>query len=262
MTTELLSFIDESWQSNTDGHVGVLAAVTGRRSVFDDLARRAFELRRKYYGDAHARNLRHELKGRDLFSNSSFKLAEKGYSKNQCIARELLEFAAQAGLKVAVVSVFGAHKPALLSADPKQLSAPFRELCLRLICSVPKNSTGQLIFDQRLGAQEDISIAVHNYLAGIKEPRRLLPLPLVAVSNVAPGLQLADIIAHVIGRHGLGEPRFATWYRLARRLQVEGLDHHGRKIYGFVRIRWLGGEEFVPFRSDKKNESGSSGKEE
>jgi hypothetical protein len=238
-------FIDESWQKSGKQHVGVLGAVIGSKQCFTELERFLYALRKKYYGDSHAKDLRSELKGSSLFSNSSLKIAAKGYSKNLCIAREILEWIPKSSIRYIAICVYGDESPPLLTPKLKLLSTPFRELCNRILAQIPQGKTGELIFDQRIGAQEDISLAVYYYLAGIANQKRLLPNPLIGVSNVWAGLQLADIIAFVIGRYSLGDRRFWYYYDKIQRMQMKGKDHHKQKIYGLLRLQWNGGEDYT-----------------
>jgi hypothetical protein len=237
-------FIDESWQRSNKEHVGVLGAVIGSKQCFTRLEGFLYALRKKYYGDPHAKNLRSELKGTSLFSNSSFKLATKGFSKNLTIAREILEWIPTTKIRFIGVCVYGDSEPPLLTPKIKQLSTPFRELCNRILAQIPPGKTGELIFDQRIGAQEDISIAVYNYLAGITNQNRLLPNPLIGVSNVWSGIQLADIAAHVIGKYSLGNRRFGYYYEKIKQMQTIGKDHHKQTIYGLLRLQWDGADGY------------------
>jgi len=237
-------FVDESWHEGKQEHVGVLAAVLGSEAEFEALNRHLFRIRRKYYGDEHARNLRHELKGTTLFSNNSFKHQSAGFSKNLSVGREIIEWLTNSPIRLVGICVYGDSMPPLLAPQLKQLATPFRELCIRMIAGVPKGQRGQLIFDQRLGAQEEISISVHNYLAGVSGPKRLVPYPMIGVSNVWPGLQLADIVAHVLGRYATGDDRFLPFYRKLARVQMVGEDHNGKKVFGFRRIQWLGADQY------------------
>ncbi len=90
-------FIDESWPPAQPEHVGVLAAAVGPRSDFEALGRFLYRIRRKYYGEAHARDLRSELKGSSLFSNASFRQEEQGVSINLMVAREAIEWTSKIG---------------------------------------------------------------------------------------------------------------------------------------------------------------------
>jgi Protein of unknown function (DUF3800) len=248
----MFCFVDESWQQGHNEQVGTLAAVLGEKSDFDTLGRLLFRLRKKYYGEEHARDLRSELKGSSLLSNQSFKQQNNGYSKNFSLAREVIGWLAGPRLKVVGISVYGDAHPPLLSPNLKQLSAPFRELCVRLLAEIPAHAAGQMIFDQRLGAQEDISIAVYNYLAGIPDNTRLDPHPLIGVSNVWPGLQLADLVAHILGRHAGADIRFNFLYQEIARVQTRGTDHHGNPVYGLLRLQWQGDERFKIRRNRTK----------
>lgn len=237
-------FVDESWHEGKEEHVGVLAAALGNESDFERLNRHLFRIRKKFYGEEHARDLTRELKGSALFSNNSFKHHDAGFSKNVSGGQEVIEWMLKSKIRLVGICVYGDKKPPLLAPQHKQLAAPFRELCIRVIASVPAKQRGQLIFDQRLGAQEDISIAVHNYLAGIPDPKRLVPHPMIGVSNVWPGLQLADLVAHILGRYSIGDDRFQSFYRKLTRVQMVGEDHNGKKVYGFRRMQWLGNDRY------------------
>lgn len=255
-------FIDESWPEPQAEHVGVLAAVLCDWPTHDRLERHCYHLRRKYYGEDHARDARRELKGRELLSNSTFKNMEKepnGFSKNLLIAKDLLHFAHQEGIRVSAGVIFGAQKPPLLSPEPKLLAPPFKELCHRLWSHLPEPGLANIVFDQRLGAEEGIAIAMRSYLAGLAQPHRIRPLPLVAVSTACAGLQLADLIAFILGRHAMGDPRFAPWYRLVGKLQIVGTDHRGRTVHGLFRLQWHGADDYRYRRQGTKKEPGASG---
>jgi Protein of unknown function (DUF3800) len=255
-------FIDESWHKGPREEVGVLAAAVGPRRDFDALGHFLFRTRKKYYGEAHARDLRSELKGKDLFSNLSFRAKESGYSKNLSVVREVLEWVERSSIRLIGISIYGDTRPPLLTPDLKLLSPPFRELCIRILAQIPENQSGQLIFDQRLGAQEEISVAVHNYLAGIRENTRLLPYPLIGVSNVWPGLQLADIVAFILGKYATGDDRFGFYYRKITKAQTEGTDHRQRRVFGMLRLQWHGADQYAVRKlRTKKIELGPSVKE-
>lgn len=238
-------FIDESWQEGVNEHVGTLAAAVGSKADFDELAHFLYRVRKKYYGEDNARDLRSELKGTNLFSNQSFKQQAVGYSKNLSLAREVVEWLSVSNIRLVGVCIYGDSRPTLLSPNLKSLSTPFRELCIRILSHIPSHATGQLVFDQRLGAQEDISIAVFNYLAGIQENQRLNPHPLIGVSNVWPGLQLADIVAHILGRYAADDRRFGFYHNKIIKVQTVGKDHHKKRVFGFLRLQWQGNDNFI-----------------
>jgi hypothetical protein len=238
-------FIDESWHEGEKEHVGTIAAAVGAKEDFEELGRIFYRLRNKYYGEKNARDLRSELKGKDLFSNHSFKQQMAGFSKNLSLAREIVEWLPTSNIRLVGICIYGDARPPLLAPNLKSLSTPFRELCVRILSHIAEPQSGQLIFDQRLGAQEDISVAVYNYLAGIRENQRLNPHPLIGVSNVWPGLQLADIVAHILGRYAAGDEKVAFYHKKIIQVQTHGKDHRNRSVFGFLRLQWKGDDNFM-----------------
>jgi hypothetical protein len=241
-------FVDESWHNSGDEHVGVLAAVLGTEKAFINLDSQMFKIRRKYYGEEHARNLSRELKGISLFANNSFKmLAKHGYSKNLSVAHEIFSWVQMHSpqIRTITISVYGKRKPPLLASDPKHLSRPFKELCLRVLAGIPKGERCQMVFDQRVGAQEDIAISVMNYLAGMKQNHQLNACPLMGVSNTIGGLQFADLVAYVLGRYNSGDKRFLRYYRMLNKLQFHGKNTQEHNIHGFVRLQWDGNDGYA-----------------
>ena len=241
----MLCFVDESWHGAKKEKIGVLAGVIADEKVFLEYGQDLYKIRHKYYGRDHAKDLSKELKGSKLLSNGSFKHRyNSSYPKNLTIGREMLSEARDRGIKVIGVTVYGNRQPPLLATSLKWLDRPFKELCERVICEIPDGQQGMLVFDQRVGAQEGISIAVHNYLAGMSDEHRLNPFPFVGVSNVFAGLQLADVVAHILGRYATGDTRFNDWYKRVKALQVQCVDHRGFKVYGLMRLDWTGGDRF------------------
>jgi len=258
-------FIDESWHETPNEHIGVLAAVVCSWSTHESLAREIYRVRRRYYDEEQARDKTRELKGKDLFSRNSFEHQKRGYSKNLTIARELLQFTRQTDIRVAATAVYCKEaRPALMSPEPKKLAPPFRELCKRLIAHLPDESHSVLVSDQRLNAQDGISIAIHNYLAGLQNEQhlsRMRNLPLIAISNVCAGLQMADIVAYIVGRYAAGDNRIAPWYRLIAGMQIHATDQHERPIHGFLRLQYDSQTaEYAPRRERIKKEPGAPGK--
>jgi hypothetical protein len=240
-------FVDESWHQNGNEHIGVLAAVMGPEETFSKLERQLFVVRRKYYGEEHARNLMQELKGVSLFANNSFKMLElHKFSKNLSVAHELLSWAELNApeLKLIGISVYGDHKPPLLASNPKLLSRPFKELCLRVLADIPRGKRCQMVFDQRVGAQEGIAVSVLNYLAGMKIDHQLRKCPLMGVSNTLGGLQFADIAAYILGKYNSGDERFLPYYRMLNKLQLHAETAKGN-LHGFVRLQWDGADGYA-----------------
>ncbi len=239
-------YIDESWQNNEGGEqIAVLAAVIGGQEDFRSLDPFLFRIRRKYFGEEHAKDRTRELKGNKLLASTSFRMQDKhGYSQNLAVAREILEWLARSKLRVIGVTVYGDRQPSLLAREAKQLDRPFKELCLRVKHAIPENEQGFMVFDQRVGAQEPISIAISNYLAGMPDNDNLYPHPLVGVSNVHNGVQVADLAAYVLGRWASGDERFKTFYNLISSCQWRGIIQ-GKNKFGLVRLQHHGDSSYV-----------------
>lgn len=240
-------FVDESWHKNEQEHVGVLAAAMGPDEVFQKLERQLFAIRKKYYGEDHARDLMRELKGSSLFSNNSFKMLEKHkYSKNLTVAHEIFSWIEMHApeIKLIGVTVYGDKKPPLLAPNPKLLSRPFKELCLRVLADIPKGRRCQMVFDQRVSAQEGIAVSILNYLAGMQTDHRLRKCPLMGVSNTLGGVQLADLAAYVLGKYNSGDERFLPYYRMLSKLQLHASTEKGN-LHGFIRLQWDGSGGYI-----------------
>ena len=231
-------YVDESWQDGGTEKVGVLAAAVGPYTEFEKLDQFMYNVRKKYIGGDHARDRRSELKGADLLSNFSFKMAEKhGYSRNLAVAREVFEWVKTSAIRFIGITAYGTSQPSLLAPRAKDLARPFKELCVRAKAAVPDGERGVLVFDQRVGAQQDISIAVYHYLAGMSDNATLAPHPLIGVSNVLPGLQLEDMAAYVLGRWATGDNRHLLFYKLVAGAQFSKLCSGGGTLHGLVRLQ-------------------------
>jgi len=239
-------FIDESWRDGQNEKIGVLAATVGSEADFKKLEQVMYRARKKYLGEAHAKDSTSELKGTKLLGNNSFKMQEKhGHSNNLWLVREVLEFVKKSPIRFIGVTVYGSQQPSLLAPKAKDLARPFRELCIRMMAAIPKKQKGIIVFDQRVGAQEGISIAISNYLAGMTDNTSLHPHPLVGVSNVHAGLQLADLAAFIIGKWAEGDNRFKLFYKFVTDSQLEAETTLGTKLYGLVRLQHAQDDQFT-----------------
>jgi hypothetical protein len=104
-----------------------------------------------------------------------------------------------------------------------------------------------VVFDEK-AADRDVSISLRRYVSGVKLPN-VSHYPLVGVSHVSPGIQLADIGAFILGRRAAGDKRFNTWLTLLRSLEwsgfVDGYERTGIQRWDMlddgrfrVRKRW------------------------
>jgi len=86
-----------------------------------------------------------------------------------------------------------------------------------------------LVFDEKL-ADRDAAISIRRFVSGVELPN-VSHYPLVGVSHVSPGIQLADIGAYILGRRAVGNKSFQVWLTRLRNLewsgQVEGRGRMG-----------------------------------
>ncbi len=253
-------FIDESWSPDEyRPRFGVLLGVLILNEQLSRLDDFLFATRKKYFGLKHAKDRELDLKGKELLSNGVLKRWKKTgqIPKNVCVVKEVL------GLPIKApefyVRVFGStvfspddRLPSLVSPDVRQLAAPFRSLIQNVAAAAreysPERSVN-IVFDQRLDAQSKIAIAVTNFIAGtqLTNVRRY---PYFAVSNVSPGVQVADIFAHLLAKRAQGHKRVMGLYNDLKRLQWESTDPQSNpKRYGLVRFNeTIGGDGRVSYR--------------
>lgn len=210
-------FVDESW--SPDGFspkFGVLLGVLVKDEQLNRMDKLLFDTIRKYYGSKAAKDAHTELKGKDLLSNYVLNLTNTllksgALPKNICIVKEILSYPIKAKdfyLKVFASTVYSMDNkhPALLSSKPRELYEPFRKLIFNVSQAASEDAPGNkvtLVFDQRIGAQKDIAIAIHNYIAGTRL-KNIEKYPYFAVSNVSPGVKYADIMAYLLSKRYQG----------------------------------------------------------
>jgi hypothetical protein len=209
-------FVDETWSPEEyEPKYGILMGVLVKDEELKALDDFLFAIRKKYYGKDHAKDLNHELKGSKLLSNSVLKMIKPGepIPKNVCIVKEMLSFPIQRDIyiKAFASTVYSGNKnnPSLLSPNSKQLAEPFRRLIENVAQAALEDVPGRkvtLVFDQRLDAQKGISIAIKNYVAGLKLPN-VEVYPYFAVSNVSPGVQFADVLAYILSKRVQGKEK-------------------------------------------------------
>lgn len=236
-------FVDETWSpTEFRPKFGILFGTLIKDDQLVLLDKFLFSIRRKYYGIEHAKDLHRELKGNSLLSQNIL----KKWSKNQpipnniCIVKEILSYPIQRPdffLKVFASTVFSdsSKKPGLLSPNPKKLATPFRTLIENVSKAASEHDPSKkvtLVFDQRLDAQKDIAIAVNNFVAGLNLPN-IEPYPYFAVSNVSPGVQLADIFAYLLSKYIQGKRPLDGLYRDLSKLKWVSISTPKR--YGFNR---------------------------
>ena len=106
----------------------------------------------------------------------------------------------------------------------------------------PRSITSKLYIDGPLGAKADLAISTRRFVSGV-QLSNVSHYPLVAVSHVSPGVQLADIGAYILGRRAAGDHKFNVWIQRLRNLEWSG-EVDGRNRMGIQRYQRLPNGEF------------------
>lgn len=230
-------FLDESYPP--EGNVTAVVACLMQSATVRRLDREMFLARRNRLGEGHARDLKRELKGQWLLSNQSFKLLAKyGHSTNQDLVNDVLNASfiirSQHPIYLFGAVVRGA-RDLLTNPGGTQLAKPLVQILRRVSRAAirlnPKDRVN-LVFDEQIGTRADVSIRARRFISGVRLPN-VSHYPLSSVSNVSPGIQLADIGAYILGRRGACDHRFDVWMARLRRLEWRETVH-GRHTSGIM----------------------------
>jgi hypothetical protein len=224
----VLFFIDESWQTVGTHHVGALGAVAIPASRYNHFCRVFFRFKRDLLGAAELRDS--EIRGQHAFAKSAFKRQElHGDSHWLATVDKLFQSLAEHQAKVFVIWTTNPEHSSLRSSTTTTLSKPYRQLLFDLRAYMrikAPTRLGSLNFDQR-GLAEDSAAgsAIANFLVrtNAEWDKHFVQIPNFSVSAVSPGLQAADVIAH-LGAHladGSIRPELALYHARLRGLRYE-----------------------------------------
>lgn len=243
----MLVFIDESWQAEDGGtgkKVGVLSAVAIRSVDFNEYSRQIRNFKIKHLG-SKCGDL--EVKGKEIFRKYLFRLEWKGIQSRQLnLARDIFDYAEKHGAKAFASIVLDEKELDLSCADEKQLERPFFFLFERINTFMEEHYPelmASLIFDDRgITQNERISRSVSNFFhLSWKGQRfdRVIKVPFFAISSENVGIQIADLVGHLIGKRETGEEKMIMefWKKLKKfeytsekEIEVEGKAF---KLFGF-----------------------------
>jgi len=137
------------------------------------------------------------------------------------------------------VLVFGAvvygAQDILKQTGLRRLNYPFVELLRRVSAAasgLASDRSVNLVFDEKL-TDRDVAISIRRFVSGVRLPN-VSHYPLVGVSHVSPGIQLADIGAYILGTRSVGDRRFTPWLTRLRNLEWSG-QVNGRNRMGIQR---------------------------
>jgi hypothetical protein len=209
----VLFFIDESWQKISGERVGALGAVAIEQSKYNQFCREFFRLKRDVLG---ATELNHsEIRGQHAFTKAVFRRQELHGDSHWLKAVDgMFNLLERHGARTFVIWTDEPAYVDLRNADPAALSDTCKKLLYDFRClmrEVPGNRFGSLNFDQRSYREDETAAcAIQNFIVRTHtqgEWRKLfIQVPNFTVSAVSPGLQSADVVAHLAPH--LANPEF------------------------------------------------------
>lgn len=230
-------FVDESWQTIAGRKVGALGGVAVAKDVYNNFCAEVFSFKRSLLGASELHEK--EFKAVKALNKGRFKKQALGGSSAWIDAVDHM-FEALAKRRARVFVVWTTH-PSLLSLrhpGTTTLSAPYKALLYDFRAYMQAEAPGRLAsvtFDQR-GRKEDESAAcaLSNYLFRTKGDWKdhFLQIPDFTVSSVSPGLQAADLIAH-LGCHSYSSTARPELGELMSRMR--GLRYEYRRSNRVIR---------------------------
>jgi hypothetical protein len=209
----VLFFIDESWQAIAGQQVGALGAVAVADDKYNSFCREFFRFKREILG---ATELNHsEIRGQHAFTKAVFKRQVMHNDSHWLGAMDAM-FDCLKRHKAHSFAVWtdAADHVDLRNSDPSSLSDTYKKLLydFRALMRAQRGKTlGALNFDQRsFREDETAACAIQNFIVRTHlrgDWRKLfIQVPNFTVSAVSPGLQSADVVAHLTPH--LADPDF------------------------------------------------------
>jgi uncharacterized protein DUF3800 len=227
----VLFFIDESWQTVGEHHVGCLGAVAIPAANYNAYCRQVFALKRHVLGASELSDS--EIRGQHAFAKAAFK-REQLHGDSHWLKAIRGLFASMRRHEAWTFLVWTSNPDysslrSIRGGEAVHLSKPYRQLLFDLRAFMVREAPGRLAsltFDQR-GLKEDglVGSAVANYLIRTEAGwhNHFIQTPSFTVSAVSPGLQAADVVAH-LGAHLADttvRPELGPYIELVRSLRYE-----------------------------------------
>lgn len=236
----MLFFIDESWQSTFDSQhkAGVLAAVQIKSHDFNEFSQQIHDLKIKHLGPRAGyielkggRNLRHYL----------FHLESKGIPSMELnLVRDIFSYMKTKGTQLFASIVFEEQELDLACANVNQLERPFFYLFERIDLFMKENHPGlmaKIIFDDR-GIQDNkkISASISNFFHKCSIGQTfdsIIKVPFFGISTENIGIQIADLVAYILGSRFTGDREQLEFFKKAKELEFKsrGLIGMEGKLY-------------------------------
>lgn len=198
----VLFFIDETWQEIQGTKVGALGAIGVSQARYNAFAADVFALKRRVLRATELQD--HEIRGNRCLSRNQFRRKLDGRdAKWLDVIDDMFEALARHGARVFVIWTTDPDLLTLRIPGTTQLTKPYKQLLFDMRALMERDGAGRLgslNFDQR-GTREDsaTACAISNYFYRTKGGWRdhFVLVPNFTVSAVSPGLQAADLIAHL-----------------------------------------------------------------
>ena len=198
----MLFFVDESWQTVGGTDVGALGAVAIPIVNYNRFCSGLFRIKRDILGAGELTDS--EIKGTHLFSKASFKHhGLYGDSHWIPVADRLFDLLRSVDARTFVIWTSSPELLDLRSSNSTALSKPYKQLLYdfrALMRAQGVDRLGHLNFDER-HYQHDVraACAIQNFLVRTQGDwrRHFVQIPNFTVSVASPGVQAADVVAHL-----------------------------------------------------------------
>jgi hypothetical protein len=211
----MLFFIDETWQDIGAHRVGALGAVCISLHRYNDFCRDVYAIKRNVLGATELSDS--EFHGGTCLSKAAFKReALHGDSYWLDATRQLFDALRRHRARTFAVWTLNASLLDLRNPNSTALSKPYKKLLFDFrvfMRNEASNRLGLLNFDERDHREDEASAcAVSNFLVRTslgstsnRWDRHFITIPSFTATAISPGLQAADVVAHLVAH--LADPR-------------------------------------------------------
>jgi hypothetical protein len=197
-----LFFVDESWQTVGAHYVGALGAVAIPAAGYNPFCREFFRLKRDILG---ATELSHsEIRGQHMFAKAAFTRQDLHSDSHWLAAADaLFKLFERHRVTTFAVCTTNPKYVSLRTTQTTALPQPYKSMLSDFRAFLHHKAKGRLAsvnFDQRAMKEDEVAACtLANYLVriGASWDQFLIQIPNFTVSSVSPGLQSADIVAHL-----------------------------------------------------------------
>lgn len=245
---KLLVFLDESFHDSPkepNVSLGALCGVGIPEEQMSQVAADIYALKRRHFDETFARD--REIKGRDLFKNYAFKLAQRGIaSQNLALGTDLIDYIVGKRLPIFGCVCFEKKILRFQATDTSVLDNSFRFLFERVDAFMKRHRPDELaslVFDDRsYGINARNAEAITNFFQ--RDVRGLamdaiVRTPFYAISQANNvGLQLANLVTAVISSRFAGNEAIEPYYfRLRRAIPFWTLGGGALRVSGLKIMR-------------------------